>query len=236
MNKRKVGKFRFYIICLVQSIWKGEDTMEITLEKIDIIRDRTGVSYKQAKEALEAANGNVVDALINVEEAGNKNWSESMSGFKETITETISIKGNEAIDKLKVLIQAGNVSRVRVKKDDYIIMDIPVTAGAIGAVLAPLYTAVGAAVALFTKCTIEVEGPNKKIINVSDTITNKADGITSKIKNVANDIRQAAGNIKNKAENINTNTGKENMDDYIYKTTAEFDTTTENQEDNSIKQ
>ena len=28
--------------------------MEITLEKIELVKDRTGVSYKEAKEALEA--------------------------------------------------------------------------------------------------------------------------------------------------------------------------------------
>lgn len=42
--------------------------MEITLEKIELVRDRTGVTYKEAKEALEAANGNVVDAIIAIEE------------------------------------------------------------------------------------------------------------------------------------------------------------------------
>ena len=31
--------------------------MEITLEKIELVKDRTGVSYKEAKEALEAAGG-----------------------------------------------------------------------------------------------------------------------------------------------------------------------------------
>ena len=31
--------------------------MEITLEKIELVRDRTGVTYKEAKEALEAADG-----------------------------------------------------------------------------------------------------------------------------------------------------------------------------------
>lgn len=38
--------------------------MEITLEKIELVKDRTGVTYKEAKEALEAADGNVVDAII----------------------------------------------------------------------------------------------------------------------------------------------------------------------------
>ena len=42
--------------------------MEITLEKIELVKDRTGVSYKEAKEALEAADGSVVDAIISIEE------------------------------------------------------------------------------------------------------------------------------------------------------------------------
>ena len=44
--------------------------MEITLEKIELVKDRTGVSYKEAKDALEAADGSVVDAIINIEESG----------------------------------------------------------------------------------------------------------------------------------------------------------------------
>ena len=42
--------------------------MEITLEKIELVKDRTGVSYKEAKDALEAADGSVVDAIIAIEE------------------------------------------------------------------------------------------------------------------------------------------------------------------------
>lgn len=43
--------------------------MEITLEKIELVKDRTGVSYKEAKDALEAADGSVVDAIIDIEES-----------------------------------------------------------------------------------------------------------------------------------------------------------------------
>lgn len=206
--------------------------MDITLEKIDIVRDRTGVSYKQAKEALEAANGNVVDALIDIEEAGNKNFSESMSGWTENITETISVKGTEAMDKIKSLVQSGNVSRIRVKKDDYVIMDMPVTAGAIGAVIMPQIAAVGTVVALLTKCTIEVERPNKEVINVSDSITNTTEGIASKIKNVTNDIIQAVGSINRKGEGADTDKQQENMETYTYTTTPDVETTTDNNDNN----
>ncbi|MDD4504292.1 MAG: DUF4342 domain-containing protein [Clostridiaceae bacterium] len=158
--------------------------MDISLEKVDIIRDRTGVTYKEAKDSLEAANGNVVDALINIEEAGDKRW-----------TETISVKGNEAVDKLKGIIKSGNVNRIRVKKDNYVILDIPVTAGAISAAVIPQLTAIGTAVALLSKCTIEVERPNKNTINVSEAITNTADDIANKIKNAAGDLKNMKSGI-----------------------------------------
>lgn len=189
--------------------------MDISLEKIDIIRDRTGVSYKEAKEALEAASGDVVDALISIEGTGSRKWA-------ETVTESISVKGSEAMDKLKAILNAGNVSRIKVKKDDYIILDIPVTAGAIGALAIPIFTAVGAAVALLTKCTIEVERPEKEVMIINDMISNTADDIASKIKNVAGDIKKATNNMHGKNE--------DDLENETYQTTVEFDTTIENDE------
>jgi hypothetical protein len=188
--------------------------MDISLEKIDIIRDRTGVSYKEAKDALEAASGDVVDALISIEDAGSKKWA-------ETVTESISVKGTEAMDKLKAILNAGNVSRIKVKKDDYIILDIPVTAGAIGALAIPIFTAVGASVALLTKCTIEVERPDKEVMIINDMITNTADDIASKIKNVAGDIKKATNNMHFR---------EDNLEDSTYQTTVEFDTTIDKEE------
>lgn len=152
--------------------------MDISLEKVDIIRDRTNVTYKEAKEALEAANGNVVSALINIEEAGDRRW-----------TETISVKGSETVDRLKGIIKSGNVNRIRVKKDNCVILDIPVTAGAIGAVAIPQLTAIGTVVALLSKCTIEVERPNKQTINVSNAITNATEDIANKIKDTADELK-----------------------------------------------
>ncbi|MDD2480551.1 MAG: DUF4342 domain-containing protein [Lutispora sp.] len=161
--------------------------MDITLDKIDIIRDRTGVSYKEAREALTFANGNVVDALINIEESGDKKW-----------TETMSVKGNEAMDKLKTLVKSGNVNRIRIKKDNGVILDIPVTAGAISAVVMPQITAIGTAVALMTKCTIEVERQNKGTVNVNNVINNA-------VGNAADKVRDFAEEVKNTTQNMSSN-------------------------------
>ena len=36
----------------------------ITLEKVDMVKDRTNVTYEEAKEALEFCNGDVLEAQI----------------------------------------------------------------------------------------------------------------------------------------------------------------------------
>lgn len=44
--------------------------MEITLEQVERLREKAAVSYGQAKAALEYSGGNLLDALIYLEERG----------------------------------------------------------------------------------------------------------------------------------------------------------------------
>ncbi len=44
--------------------------MEITLEMVERLKEKANVSYAQAKEALEYSGGNLLDALIYLEEKG----------------------------------------------------------------------------------------------------------------------------------------------------------------------
>ena len=44
--------------------------MEITLEQVERLREKADVSYGQAKQALEYSGGNLLDALIYLEEQG----------------------------------------------------------------------------------------------------------------------------------------------------------------------
>lgn len=118
---------------------------EITLEKIDIIRERIGVSYREAKEILERNNGNVIEALVDAEGSNQSTW-----------TEEFSVRSSEVMDKVKELIHEGNVNRIRVKHDGRTLVEIPVAIGAIGAVVLPQLAALGVLVAVFKRCTIEV--------------------------------------------------------------------------------
>ena len=60
-------------------------------------------------------------------------------------------------DKVKELLRRANVTKIRVKQDERTILELPVTAGVVGAVVAPELAILGAMAALITKCTVEVE-------------------------------------------------------------------------------
>mgnify|MGYP003326946294 CR=1 FL=1 len=85
--------------------------MEITLEKIELVKDRTGVSYKEAKEALEQTDGNVVDAIILIEDTIDQGTNNSEG------------KVAAAVDVIKETIKKGNVSKIVVKRGNETILN-----------------------------------------------------------------------------------------------------------------
>ncbi len=137
--------------------------MEITLEKIELVKDRTGVTYAEAKKALEDADGSVVDAIIAIEETVN-------SGDKKR---AFGEKGEALFTSLKSLIKKGNVARIQVKKDGDSILNVPVNAGILGICIAPLASVVAIVAAFGFKCTIEVVKTDGTIIDVSDAVSDK---------------------------------------------------------------
>lgn len=72
--------------------------------------------------------------------------------------EEFKVNGEELIKKVKELIAAGNARRIIIKNEaGATLVELPLTIGAVGALIAPMLAAVGAIAALVTKCTIIVE-------------------------------------------------------------------------------
>ena len=80
---------------------------------------------------------------------------------ENTWWETIEAKGDELLDKVRELIAAGNVRRVRIRQKDHVIAEFPLTFGVVGVLVAPIVAAIGTIAALLTECTIEVERVDK---------------------------------------------------------------------------
>lgn len=80
--------------------------------------------------------------------------------------EEFRVEGDKLISKIKELLHEGNIRRLIIKNDqDQTIMEIPLTIGVVGAVLLPVWVALGAIAALAAHYTIVVEKINGKINN-----------------------------------------------------------------------
>jgi hypothetical protein len=74
------------------------------------------------------------------------------------VTEEFSVSADDLVKRVKDLIHEGNVTRIIVRDEQgKILLEVPVGAGLIGAILAPWLAALGAIAALATRCTITVE-------------------------------------------------------------------------------
>jgi hypothetical protein len=84
-----------------------------------------------------------------------------MTQNEKTDQEYFKVSGDELLSKVKEIIKEGNATRIIIKNEkDEIILEFPLTVGAIGIVLAPIFAAVGTLAALATHCTIVVEKRN----------------------------------------------------------------------------
>ena len=73
-------------------------------------------------------------------------------------TEEYQVTGESLLSKINELIRAGNIRRLIIKNEEgRTLIEVPLTIGVVGAVLAPQLAAIGAIAALATRCTIVVE-------------------------------------------------------------------------------
>lgn len=76
---------------------------------------------------------------------------------QQTWWQKLNAHGAALLEELKEIVHEGNVRRVRVRQGTRVVAEFPLTAGVVGALLAPVVAAIGALVALLNECSIEVE-------------------------------------------------------------------------------
>jgi hypothetical protein len=200
--------------------------MEINLEKIEMVKERTGVSYKEAKEALEKANGSVVDAIINIEE------NVGVASDEDTVR---SFMDGDIIGKVKETLAKGNMSRIMVRKDDDVILNLPLSAGVLGAFIAPWGIIVGAIAAAGLNCKVEFVNDKGEVTDINGKVKSnyekvrgmseetfdkvketdiyaelkeKIDALDLKDKIDNFDIKETIDTLRNKLEEITAEIGK----------------------------
>ena len=88
--------------------------MNFTINDVDQVIERTNCSYKEAKEALQASEGDVVDAIIYLE---NKRTS-GIGSFFRSFSEDSERTADSIVETIKEMIREGNVSRIEIRDPD----------------------------------------------------------------------------------------------------------------------
>ncbi len=173
-----------------------------TLEKIELIREKCGVSYEDANTALQAANGEVLDAIIWLERQGKsktaraeyttKGESEQSSVSSEQLVaqaryEESSRKGGFKEDAKglfrslkRIFDRLGNYRFVAHSRDESTVVNVPLIVPILGLFLwgATIWLLL---IGLFLGARYRIEGPSDVTDNINDAMDKAAD-LTDRIK------------------------------------------------------
>ncbi|HEY69294.1 MAG TPA: DUF4342 domain-containing protein [Anaerolineae bacterium] len=73
-------------------------------------------------------------------------------------TEEFQVSGEKLVAKIKELVHEGNIRRITIKdQDGSTLIVIPLTLGVVGAIIIPVWAAIGAIAALVANLTIVIE-------------------------------------------------------------------------------
>lgn len=70
--------------------------------------------------------------------------------------EELTVIGEQLVSKVKELLHEGNVRRLIIKQEGRTLLEVPLTVGVVGVLMAPTLAALGAVGALIAQCSIEV--------------------------------------------------------------------------------
>lgn len=146
--------------------------MSINLEQIDELRKRANVSYEDAKKALEQTDGNLIEALVYLEKQNKIKPEESTHSESKFFA------------KVKKLIKKGNETKLIVKKDDTVVLNISVTIGIIITIAATPLVIAAIIIALATNHKIRIQKKNSDDLEVNkifDKMSVAINKVTTKI-------------------------------------------------------
>lgn len=147
----------------------------LTLEKIDQVVERTGVTYEEARNALNECQGDVIDAIIYLEK--------NQTGFAEKLSSNINEKKGAVMDNLKDLLKKGNVTRVVVRNEEKVVLNIPIYAGVIGVMWQPYIALIAATIATLSKYDIIIQTNDEKEYNLNEMTEDGFRNLKEKVDN-----------------------------------------------------
>ncbi|MED9947551.1 MAG: DUF4342 domain-containing protein [Peptacetobacter hiranonis] len=184
----------------------------ITIEMVDKVMERVpSASYKEVKEALVHSDGDILEAIIYLEENSGaikakkkvedffEKSKEDAEEVRKNTEEKIGKDVEELKAQLKELFAKSNRVRVVVEKEGKIIMNIPFTVGVLGIAMMPLITILGLSAAVLSKYRIKIQNEaDGETVDLGELNEEKATVLKDMFINTAKDLKETV--VKKKEE------------------------------------
>mgnify|MGYP004571735737 CR=1 FL=1 len=174
---------------------------KITIEAIDQVMERVpGATYAEVREALIKSDGDVIDAIILLQE----NSTEKENKKKKTFEEVFGKDSDKIKEEITELLRKSNVIRIVIEKNGKIIMNIPITVGVVGVVFAPILTLIGLSASVLAKYRIKIENEDEgTIVDLGEFSEEKLNIIKDMVSSATKDVKQAVDKRNKKTEDKN---------------------------------
>ena len=175
---------------------------KITIEAIDQVMERVpGVTYSQVKEALEKCDGDVVDAIILLQD--NSTGSQEDKD-KKSFEDVFGKDSDKIKEEVTELLRKSSVIRIVIEKNGKIIMNIPITVGVVGVVFAPILSLIGLSASVLAKYRIKIENEDEgTTVDLGEFSEEKLNIIKDMVSSAAKDVKQAVDKKNKNTEDKN---------------------------------
>ena len=191
---------------------------KITIESIDQVMERVpGATYAQVKEALVKCDGDVIDAIILLQDNSTQTDEKKDKKSFEDVFGKDSDKIREDVNEL---IRKSNVIRIVIEKNGKIIMNIPISVGFVGVVFAPILSLIGLSASVIAKYKIKIKNEDEgTTVDLGEFSEEKLNIIKDMVSSAAKDVKQAVDKKNKNTEDKNESNNNEviidlNKNDY----------------------
>lgn len=198
-----------------------------TIEDIEILRKKSGMTYQEAVALLDYHDGNLARALIDLEKNGRLKEEPKMENASRAYTGHSETKQNETKQKALNILQKLYMSRVKVSKGKTTVLNFSVLFGALCLIFAPHMTIFGFILSLilgyqfsFTKQDEEFASENLEKM-VKNAAQNAKSSVSSAVQSFTDDKK---GNVVTETFDKTKEAVKSTVSDAKAKVTEKMDT------------
>lgn len=173
-----------------------------TIEDIELIRSKSGISYQEALSLLEYHNGNVARALVDLERNGRINPQAARSSTASSTPAGAQKKSGAKSGLMDILTKLYR-ARLKISKDETPVLNMSALFGIAGLIFAPHLLILGAIVSLVLgyKFSFVKSDPAFAGENLERMVRSAADNVKSSVNDFTRGFQEGASGSSTAGQN-----------------------------------